>query len=615
MLRPLTPEELKKLSPYEQQEYLEHLEALHLTEGKKSFLKFVGMVDCPGAPMYEPEPEIYYPQRLIPASHHKLIIEAFQSMTDGEDSVPDGKGKSVDGLMIFMRPGSAKSTYASVLAPAWIMGRKPGTNVIACSYGQDLANRFGRRVRTICRSEEYAQVMGCSITGDNQAVDNWSLTNGSDYRATGIGAAVTGFRADWLIIDDPVKDREAADSLVIQEKTWNAFKDDLCTRLKPNGKIALIMTRWNELDLGGYILGPEWKGQSGLWRGADEKMWRIINLPYIAEHLDDPMGRRIGERMWADHFTDHEAEQLQRAAAKGGSASRTWASLYQQRPAPAEGAIMLRSYWQEWKKTCKVVSQTGEVKEVPEPPECEFVVLTYDTAFEEDEINDPSAMSAWGIFPSISTKKTGEQFHHHHAILLGSWEGHVQAADLADIIQDHYRHFRPNLILIEKRASGAQVIQELKRLRLPVKPWLPKGVKGAKGKIPRAHAAAMVMEQGSVHYIPGVENAKTIDQCAALGGGGARDDRADTVTMALIYFRDRFMFQTADEEMDGDEHKAYLQDQMDKNRMGRRLYNGDAPQRRAQNERRIYSESTTTRVQDDATERMTDETRRRLYGD
>jgi hypothetical protein len=89
----------------------------------------------------------------------------------------------------------------------------------------------------------------------------------------------------------------------------------------------------------------------------------------------------------------------------------------------------------------------------------------------------------------------------------------------------------------------------------------------------------------------------------------------DTVTCALAYFRDRFMFQTADEEMDGDEHKAYLQEQMDQNRMGRRLYNGDAPQRRAQNERRIYSESTSTRVQDDATERMTDETRRRLYGD
>lgn len=615
MLRPLTPSELKKLSPSEQQEYLEHLEAIHRASGKDSFLKFVGMVDCPGAPMYEPEPDVYYQQRLIPAPHHKLIIEAFQSMVDGEDSIPDRNGEVVDGLMIFMRPGSAKSTYASVLAPAWVMGRRPGTNVIACSYGQDLANRFGRRVRTICRSAEFADVMGCTITGDNQAVDNWSLTNGSDYRATGIGAAVTGFRADWLIIDDPVKDREAADSPVIQEKTWNAYYDDLSTRLKPGGKRALIMTRWNEMDLGGKILGSEWKGQSGLWKGTDKKLWRIINLPYIAEHLDDPMGRKIGERMWSEHFSKRDADQLQEAAVKGGSAARTWASLYQQRPAPAEGAIMLRSYWQEWKKKRREVSQFGEVKEVPDPPECVFVALCYDTAFEEDEINDPSAMAAWGIFESISTKKTGEQYHHHHAILLGSWEAHVQAADLADIIQDHYKHFKPDIILIEKRASGAQVIQELRRLRLPVKAWLPKGVKGAKGKIPRAHAAAMMLEQGAVHYVPGAENQKTIDQCAAIGGGGSRDDRADAVTMGLIFFRDRFMFQTPDDEMEGDEHKAFLQEQMDRNRMGRVLYNQDAPQRRAQNERRIYSESVRTRVQDDATERMTDETKRRLYGD
>src|SRR5688572_5477530 len=137
MLTPLTPDQLKLLSKAEQEEYLDHLEALHKAAGKDSFLKFVGMVDTPGAPMNEPEPDIYYPQRLVPAPHHKLIIDAFQSMADGHDD-------DIHGLMIFMRPGSAKSTYASVLAPSWLMGRKPGTNVIACSYGQDLANRFGR---------------------------------------------------------------------------------------------------------------------------------------------------------------------------------------------------------------------------------------------------------------------------------------------------------------------------------------------------------------------------------------------------------------------------------------------------------------------------------------
>jgi phage terminase large subunit-like protein len=624
MLRPLTPDELKKLSPYEQQEYLEHLEALHRSSGKDSFLKFVGMVDCPGAPMDQPEPEVYYQVRLRPAAHHKLVIAAIQDMAMGVDS-------DVDGLMVFMPPGSAKSSYASTLAPPWLMGRKPGTNIISTSYGQDLANRFGRRARTVAQSKEFEDVMGVGARGDNQAITEWALTNGSDYRGSGALGGITGFRADWFFIDDPVKNREDADSEKMRQKIWDGFNDDMDSRLKPGGKICLIQTRWHEDDLAGRILGNEWKGQSGLWRGTDFRLWKVINLPYIAEHQDDPLGRAtqvwwpelnrtMGELLWekkpdgSGWFLRKDAIRRFKASQKGGSAARTFASLYQQRPAPAEGSILLRSYWQEWKKKRNVILPDGEIKEIPEPPECSFVMLVYDTAIEDDEQNDESAMTAWGVFESISTKKTGEQYHHHHAILLGSWADHVMAVDLADIVQDHYRHFKPDVIVIEKRASGAQLIQELKRLRLPVKAWLPKGKPGTKGKIPRAHAIAMVMEQGSVHYIPGPENQKTIDECASFPNG-AQDNRVDTVTSALAYFRDRFMFQTADEEMDGDEHKAYLQDQMDRNRMGRRLYNGDAPQRRAQNERRIYSESTTTRVQDDATERMTDETRRRLYGE
>jgi phage terminase large subunit-like protein len=607
MLRPLTPDELKKLSPYEQQEYLEHLEALHRSSGKDSFLQFVGMVECPGAPMDRPEPEIYYPQRLVPAAHHKLIIAAIQDIADGKED-------DLNGLMIFCPPGAAKSSYASTLAPPWLMGHTPGTNIISASYGQDLANRFGRRARTVVKSPEYQSIMGCTLNSDNAKVDEWAISNGSDYRAAGLGAGITGFRADWFFIDDPIKNREDADSQTIRDKVWAGFSDDVDSRLKPGGKICLIQTRWHEDDLAGRILGSEWKGQSGLWRGSDFRLWKIINLPLIAEHPDDPLGRKPGQLLWPEWFRPEDAERRQKAAAKGGSAARTWSSLYQQRPAPAEGSILLRSYWNEWKKTKKVVSQDGEVKEIPDPPECNMLMLSYDTALEDDEQNDPSAMTAWGVFDSISTKKTGEQYHHQHAILLGAWDDHVQAADLADIIQDHYRFFRPNLILIEKRASGAQVLQELKRLRLPVKAWLPKGKPGAKGKVPRAHAIAMMLEQGAVHYIPGTATQKVIDQCASFPNG-THDDLVDTVTCALAYFRDRFMFQTADEEMDGDEHKAYLQEQMDQNRMGRRLYNGDAPQRRAQNERRIYSESTTTRVQDDATERMTDETRRRLYGD
>lgn len=609
----LTEEELERLDPEEQRELLTNLEQLYWAAGKESFYEFCQRVEAPGVAVNDNADEDssvidieYYRAKLQPAAHHKLIIDAVQAMADGDDA-------DVDGLMVFMPPGSAKSTYLSTLAPPWLMGRKPGTNVIAASYGQDLANRFGRRSRSVVRSAEFQRMMGATITGDQQAVVEWSLTNGSDYRGTGLGGGITGFRADWFLIDDPVKNREDADSPIIREKVWSGFSDDVQTRLKPGGKIVIVCTRWHEDDICGRLLGPDWKGQSGLWRGTDGRLWRVICLPLLAEHADDPLGRKPGELLWGEWFLEKEAKRLQAQAKKGGTAARTWSSLYQQRPSPAEGTILLRSYWREWK---------GEV------PECDYVVLCYDTAFEDGEENDPSAMTAWGIFASTSRKTkidedgrkvlSGEEYTHHHVILLGSWDDHVQSVDLADIMQQHHKQMRPDLILIEKRASGATVIQELKRRRLPVKAWLPKGKPGALGKIPRAHGIAMVLESGAVWYVPGARTQRVIDQCAAFPNA-PHDDLVDTVTCGLSFFRDRFMFRTQYDEPDDDEVRAIMNARFESTayKPTRRLYGGEGrPQRAGQNERRLYGGNKAPRDTDDSFpgKRMTEGTRRRLYG-
>ena len=594
----LSPAELARLPASELEELKSKLEDIYWSAGKSKFLEFYQRIEIPGAPMDEPEPDVYYPSRLQPAAHHRLLIGAIQN-------VADGTWGDVDGILALAPPGSAKSTVISVAAPGWLMGRAKGTNVIGGSYGQDLANRFGRRVRSIVRSDEYARIMGCTITGDNQAVDAWSLTNASDYRAAGTGASVTGFRADWAFLDDPIKGRAEADSQLIRDKVWDWWNDDFITRLKPGGKLCMVLTHWHEDDPAGRILGEDWKGQSGLWRGTDGRLWHIINLPMIAEHDDDPLGRKKGQMLWPEWYKEKEILRLQAQAAKGGTAARTWSSLYQQRPAPADGSILLRSYWKRWKE--------------PEPPECDFILLAYDTAFEAEEENDESAMTAWGIFPSVSRKSTGEEYHHHHAILLGAWSDRVQAVDLADIIQDHYRQMKPDLIIVEKRASGHTVLQELKRLRLPVKAWLPRGRPGTLGKVPRAHGIAMMLEQGAIHYIPGVQTEKVIAQCAAFPNG-ANDDLVDTVTSALSFFRDRFMFRTADEEPDDDDLRAM----MERKRMAmygkiggeRRLYGGPAKgaTRAGQNERRLYGGKVEVDTDDPVTKRMTETSKRRLYG-
>lgn len=560
---------------------LEALEAKLLLKAKEDFATFISMVEAPGTPIADEDSDEFYPVKLKPAAHHLLIIDAIQRLADKRD--PD-----IEGVMFFLPPGAAKSSYASVLAPPWLLGRRPGTNIIAASYGQDLANRFGRRVRYIARSKEFERIMGCTITGDNQAVHEWSLTNGSDYRATGLDAGFAGTRADYFFIDDPHRNREDADSKILQDKAWDGFNDNVQTRLKPGGLIFLIQTRWNISDLGGRILGEKWAGQSGLWRGTDGRLWKIINLPLLAEHDDDPLLRRKDELLWPSWFRRKDAERLREAAKKGGSAARTWSSLYQQRPAPDEGAILARHYWQTWTKK--------------ELPEVEAVFLNYDTAYEDGEENDFSAMTAWGVFKHTSKKSGGEEYNHTHIILLGAWEDKVPAPELIDIVKEHCKLFRPDRIIVEKKASGIQLVQELKRQRLPVHAWLPRGKPGTKGKIPRAHAIAAILEQGSVWVVPGVKTDRVLDQCASFPFG-ANDDLVDTVTSMLAYFRDRYIFQTADDELDLEEMKEKLAQQAEAKRRGRRLYGGGQS-----------SGLLVDPIESDDVENMTEETKRRLYG-
>lgn len=622
MLPSLTKEQFSKLSDSEQSEYIEHMEALYRERGRKRFRDFARMVEVPGAPRAnekisdfrrelarqrgeilpddEPDVDEFYPKLLQPARHHDLIMDTLQDLIEERLCAVDGE--YADGAMFFAPPGSSKSTYTSMLAPAYFMGKYPNFNVIGASYAQSVANRFSRRARHIAGSKEFGEIFEARLTGDNKAVENWMMTNGSEYRATGVQAAVTSFRADFLGIDDPVAGREEADSEIIQEKTNSSYHDDLCSRLKPGGKIGMIMTRWNLLDLGGHILGADWKGESGFWKGTDGRLWYIVNLPLLAEHPDDPLGRRPGELLWPEWFRLRDAQRLkENAEAKGGSHARTWNSLYQQRPALAEGAIIKRAYWKKWPKA--------------EPPKVTFVGLFYDTAFEEDELTDPSAMTAWGVFEHTSRKGTGEEYNHQHLIMLGAWEEHVEAVDLPDIIagnrQDnphpderivgHAEIFKPDVIAVEKRASGAMVVQALRKRRLPVKAWLPEGKPGSKGKTPRAWATALAMESGGVWYMDGPMTQKVIEQCSQYSGEGtAPDHLLDTVTMAVLWFRKRGMHQTADEEMDAEEHRQWL---LEKKQTTRK--------------RKIYGDTTRhIKVEDDdhTWARFTPETRRKLYG-
>lgn len=243
-----------------------------------------------------------------------------------------------------MPPGSAKSTYTSVVLPTHFMGRYPGSSVIVASYGSDLPRKFGRRARSIIRQPTYRRIFSTGLSQESTAADEWALTNGSDWMAAGILTGITGNRVDLVIWDDLIKGREQAESLTIRDKTWDAYFDDLLSRKKPGAREIGITTRWHEDDPAGRILPLKYNGETGWVQGRDGNPWYVVCLPAECERADDPLGRQIGEFIWPEWFPPGHFTPFKRNV-------RTWTSLYQQRPAPETGDFFRAEWLRPYDKT------------------------------------------------------------------------------------------------------------------------------------------------------------------------------------------------------------------------------------------------------------------------
>ena len=255
-----------------------------------------------------------------PAAHHRLLLDALERVERGE----------IERLMVCMPPGSAKSTYTSVVFPSWFLGRNPKLSVIAASHTQELAERFGRRVRNLVAAKEFGNVFGLGVADDSASAGRWDTTAGGEYFAAGVGGSITGRRADLAIIDDPVKSREDADSERSREKAWDWYTNDLLTRLKPGARQIVVMTRWHEDDLGGRILERE------------RSRWHVIEIAMEAMP-GDPLGRKAGERLWPEWYTD---DMVQVAKMD----TRAWNALYQQQPASEDGDYFKAAWFGEYEQ-------------------------------------------------------------------------------------------------------------------------------------------------------------------------------------------------------------------------------------------------------------------------
>lgn len=297
---------------------------LQIRDGARAdLLAFARAVDIPGKPATDdPDDEFFQPVETVMAAHHRLLLSKLSEVS----RTPHGR------LMVFMPPGSAKSTYASVVFPAYYLGAQANRRVILASYGDDLTRKLGRRTRSILRQPRYRAIFGTELAADIQGAQDFALTNSSEYLACGILSGVTGNRAHGIIIDDPVKGRQEANSEAMRAKTWDAYSDDLKTRLVPGGWIVLIQTRWHEDDLAGRILPADWNGRSGKVLCRDGNEWEVLCIQARCEVEGDPLGRKVGDYLWPEWFDAKHWAQFEQNP-------RTWAALYQQRPAPEDGDL------------------------------------------------------------------------------------------------------------------------------------------------------------------------------------------------------------------------------------------------------------------------------------
>lgn len=467
-------------------------ELLRRRRGRATLAGYANAIDIPGKPASEdPDEWLFQPVETSLAAHHLLLLNVI------ERALQTRYGR----FMVFMPPGSAKSTYTSVVAPTYVMGKTPGTKVILASYGSDLARKHGRRARQIVRSQSYAALWGATISKETAAANEWALTNGSEYLAAGLLAGLTGNRAHIALIDDPIKGREQADSPTIRGKTFDAYVDDLQTRLIPGGAIGLVQTRWHEDDLAGRLLPKGYAGESGLIKCTDGRLWEVINLPAECERADDPLGRQIGEMLWPEWFDASHWAPFRKVA-------RTWAALFQQRPQPDEGGVF-KAAW------CR--ARYGAI-----PQQADRIVHSWDTAQKPEEINDPTVCTAW---------RSGDGVPGHY--LQQVYRERIDYPTLKDKVINFAARDEPSAILIEDKSSGQSLIQELRRnTSLPII-----AIEPTQSKLFRAVDVSEMVEAGLLH-LP-----KVAEWLADFEGEFfgfplvTHDDQVDSVTQYLKWAR------------------------------------------------------------------------------
>ena len=397
-------------------------------------------------------------------------------------------------LMVLMPPRHGKSELVSRYFPAWYIGTFPDKRIILVSYEADFAATWGRKARDLLE-EHGPSLFGIRVSGKSSAANRWDIEGHEGGMITaGVNGPITGKGADIGIIDDPVKNDQEAMSVTYQERAYEWYKSTFRTRIQRDGAIILIMTRWHENDLAGKLLAAQ---------EEEGEKWEVINLPAIAED-DDPLGREFGQPLCPDLFTIEALRSIEKAVG-----SFWWASLYQQRPSPAEGGIFKRYWWQYYRRA---------------PDRFDEIIQSWDMAFKDTKTADYVVGQVW-------RRKGADKYLLDQVRDRMDFPATVQAVRSLSAKWPQARNK-----LVEDKANGPAVIATLKNEIPGLIAVNPEG-----GKIVRAQAVSPDIEAGNV-YLPDPSVAPWvhdfIEECTAFPNG-TNDDQVDAMTQALIRFANK----------------------------------------------------------------------------
>ena len=433
----------------------------------------------------------------IEGNHHRIIAEKLERVARGE----------LKRLIVNMPPRHSKSELASYLMPAWFLGRNPKLKIIQATMNTELATRFGRKVRDLIDDPMYREIFPeITLKADSQAAGRWETNKGGEYFAAGVGAAMTGRGADLLIIDDPHSEQDALSSTAY-DNTYEWYTSGPRQRLQPGGTIIIVQTRWSKKDLTGRLLNEQAKDQL-----ADQ--WEVVEFPAILPS-DKPL--------WPEFWKKEELLGVKASLSPG-----KWNAQWQQNPTSDDVALVKREWWREWEKE--------------NVPRLKYILQSYDTAFSKKETADYTAITTWGVFDP-------EEDGTDHIILLDARKGRYNFPELKEEAFEQYEYWEPDMVLIEAKASGLPLADELMRINIPVSTYSPGRRKrgGGVDKTTRMHMVAPLFEAGRV-WAPDEKFSEEVIEEVASFPNGEHDDFCDSMTMALIRFREGGLVSLEEEE-------------------------------------------------------------------